>query len=102
MESRGFYFLQFFLTVYLFHGHARVEEHGKVSEFVRELFAEDGQADADPGQGGLREGGPDAQAVDEVVDAVAKDDHPGHGGDRRLGTVARGTYQTSATYILVL
>ena len=45
------------------------------------LLAEHGHAHRDPRQDGLGEGGPNAQPVDEVVDAVPEDDHPGHGGD---------------------
>ncbi len=47
---------------------------------VRELFTENRDTNADPRQDGLGEGGPDGQAVNEVVDAVAEDDHP---SDRR-------------------
>ena len=43
---------------------------------MRELFAKDGDADADAGQDRLWEGGADGEAVDEVVNAVAEDDHP--------------------------
>ena len=43
---------------------------------MRKLFAEDSHADADTGQDGLWESGSDGEAVDEVVHAVAEDDHP--------------------------
>ena len=52
-----------------------------LTELVRQLLAENGQADADAGQDVLAEGGADAQAVQEVVEAVAEDDHPGDHGD---------------------
>lgn len=47
------------------------------------FFADDGDGDADAGQDGLGEGGADGQTVDEVVESVAEDDHPGDGGDVR-------------------
>ena len=61
---------------YLLHGHARVEEDGEVSELVVELLAQDGEADGEAGDDGLGEGRADREAVDEVVHAVAEDDHP--------------------------
>ena len=62
---------------HLLHGHAGIEQYGKVSELVRQLLAEHGHADGDAGDDGLGEGGADGEAVDEVVHAVAEDDHPG-------------------------
>ena len=49
---------------------------------MRELLAEDGHADGDAGDDGLGEGGADREAVDEVVHAVAEDDHPVAGSFR--------------------
>ena len=48
---------------------------------MRQLLTEHGQTDADAGQDVLAEGGADAQPVQEVVEAVAEDDHPGDSGD---------------------
>ena len=49
-----------------------------------QLLADDGHGDGHAGGDGLVEGGAEAQAVDEVVEAVAKDDHPGHRLHRRV------------------
>jgi len=45
---------------------------------MRELLADDGQADRDAFHLGVGEGSADGQAVDEIVQAVAEDDHPGY------------------------
>ena len=73
---------------HLFHGHAGVKEHGEVAELVWELLCQHGEGHADAGQDGLGEGRADAETVDEVVDAVAEDDHPSHRGD--LGAALLG------------
>ena len=53
----------------------------KVTKFMGKLFAQHGHTHRNAGQNGLAEGGADAETVDEIVDAVAKYDHPGDGGD---------------------
>ena len=55
-----------------------------------ELLAEHGEGDAHPGEDGLGEGGADGEAVDEVVHAVAEDDHPGHRCHVVVGRVLEG------------
>ena len=45
-------------------------------------MAEDGDGGGDARDVALPEGCADGHAVGHVVDAVAEDDHPGHGGDR--------------------
>ena len=45
---------------------------------MRELLAQDGQGDAHPGQDGGGHGGPDGEAVYEVVNSIPEYDHPGH------------------------
>jgi len=45
---------------------------------MRELLADDGQTDRDAFHLGVGEGSADGQAVDEIVQAVAEDDHPGY------------------------
>ena len=52
---------------------------------MRQLLAQHRQTDADPGEDGAGHGGPDGEAVDEVVDAVTENDHPGDGRDLSLG-----------------
>jgi hypothetical protein len=42
------------------------------------LLTHDSQAYAHTGQYGLGESGTNAQAVDEIVQAIAEYDHPGH------------------------
>ena len=54
------------------------------------LLANDGHGDADAGEDGFGEGGADGQPVDEVVESVAEDDHPGDGGDVRRSARRRG------------
>ena len=67
---------------------------------MRQLLAEDGQADADAGQDVLAEGGADAEAVEEVVEAVAEDDHPGDDGD--LAGHARAAPQRQLVVVMVV
>ena len=60
---------------------------------MRELLAEHGQADAQPGEDGLGHGGSDGESVNKVVNPVTEDDHPGDRGDPlllRLGLVHVG------------
>lgn len=49
----------------------------RLTELVGELLTQDGHRGADALEDGGGEGGADGQAVDEVVQAVAKRDHPG-------------------------
>ena len=71
----------------LSHRHAGAKEDGKVAQLVRQFFAHDGQRDADARRDRLVEGGAQRQAVDEIVESVAKDDHPGQRGDRRVSAL---------------
>lgn len=48
------------------------------------LLTHNSHADTDAGRDALVESGADRQSVDEVVKAVAEDDHPGHGLDGRV------------------
>lgn len=54
------------------------------TEFVRELFAKNGDGDADAAKNAGGEGGADAQSVDEVVQTIAEDYHPRHCPDHRV------------------
>ena len=80
--------------------HARVKQDGKVAEFVGEFFADDGDGDADAGKDGLGEGGADRQTVDEVVQSIAEDDHPGYRGD--VGAAAAGNIVRVAVVTVVM
>ena len=56
------------------------------TEFVRKFFAHDRQGDADSRRDGFVERGPKGEAVNEIVETVAENDHPGQSGDRRVPT----------------
>jgi hypothetical protein len=50
----------------------------KLTKFMRKLFKYNRKADAETGEGALREAGADGDAVDEIVNSVADNYHPGH------------------------
>ncbi len=51
------------------------------------FFTEDGDANADARQDGLGESGSYGEAVDEVVNAIAEDDHPRDGSNFRAASL---------------
>lgn len=52
-----------------------------LTQLVWELLTENGHRGADALENGHSEGGPDGQAVDEIVEAIAQGDHPGQGAN---------------------
>ena len=64
----------------LLDGHSGLEQHGEVSDLVRQLVAENRDGGRKSGHETLGEGGADREAVGEVVDPVAHDHHPSWNG----------------------
>lgn len=51
---------------------------------MRKLLAQYRHTDRHPAEQRLGEAGPDGDTVDEIVQPIAEDDHPGDGGDHRI------------------
>ena len=72
-----------------------------LTKFMRKFFKYNGQADAETGEGALRKAGADGDTVDEIVNSISDNDHPGHGRDRRETTFSPDRRSSSVGQVVV-
>ena len=65
----------------LLDGHPGLEEHREVSDLVGQLVTQNGEGCREAAHVAISEGGAYRQPIRQVVDSIAKDDHPGDTGD---------------------
>lgn len=86
-----------------FHRHARLYENGKVAQLVRQFMTENGQRGREATGKILGKGGANGHAISEVVQAIAHDNHPGHGTKgfrRRMNVPVAVTVSVVGRFVL--